>query len=191
MHGRDLRRRDRLDASSTKPETLLPALGDTVRQLNQLFAPGARGAVRRRLRRRAARRPRRRRPGAPVRERPARARWRRCRCASAWPSTGAAEDAFVAAWHADRLVQYSGTGEAGDLLLNAYCAPARPPRARAQRRRVGGGAHSAPPRDAGRGGRRARDRRATSSTSCSTAGHWQRGRRRRRHDRRLPRHASA
>ncbi len=36
--------------------------------------------------------------------------------------TGSAEDAFVAAWHADRLVHYSGTGEAGDLLLNAFCA---------------------------------------------------------------------
>jgi len=34
---------------------------------------------------------------------------------------GSAEDAFVAAWHEDRLVHYSGTGQAGDLLLNAFC----------------------------------------------------------------------
>jgi hypothetical protein len=39
---------------------------------------------------------------------------------------GAAEEAFVAAWHADRLVHYRGTGMAGDLLLNAYCALVEP-----------------------------------------------------------------
>ncbi len=39
---------------------------------------------------------------------------------------GAAEVAFVAAWHADRLVQYRGVDVAGDLLLNAYCAMVEP-----------------------------------------------------------------
>jgi len=39
---------------------------------------------------------------------------------------GAAEEAFVAAWQADRLVHYRGTGMAGDLLLNAYCALLEP-----------------------------------------------------------------
>ncbi len=39
---------------------------------------------------------------------------------------GAAEEAFVAAWQADRLVHYRGTGMAGDLLLNAYCALVEP-----------------------------------------------------------------
>jgi hypothetical protein len=39
---------------------------------------------------------------------------------------GAAEEAFVAAWQADRLVHYRGTGTAGDLLLNAYCALVEP-----------------------------------------------------------------
>jgi hypothetical protein len=37
-----------------------------------------------------------------------------------------AEAAFVAAWHADRLVHYRGTGTAGDLLLNAFCALLEP-----------------------------------------------------------------
>ena len=39
---------------------------------------------------------------------------------------GAAEEAFVAAWHADRLVQYRGVDPAGDLLLNAFCAVVEP-----------------------------------------------------------------
>ena len=39
---------------------------------------------------------------------------------------GAAEEAFVAAWQADRLVRYRGTGMAGDLLLNAFCALLEP-----------------------------------------------------------------
>ena len=39
---------------------------------------------------------------------------------------GGAEEAFVAAWHADRLVHYRGVGVAGDLLLNAYCAMVEP-----------------------------------------------------------------
>lgn len=39
---------------------------------------------------------------------------------------GAAEEVFVAAWHADRLVQYRGVSLAGDLLLNAYCAVVEP-----------------------------------------------------------------
>jgi len=39
---------------------------------------------------------------------------------------GAAEEAFVAAWHADRLVLYRGVDSAGDLLLNAYCAMVEP-----------------------------------------------------------------
>ncbi len=33
---------------------------------------------------------------------------------------GLGEDAFTIAWHEDRLVHFSGTGEAGDLLLNAF-----------------------------------------------------------------------
>ena len=39
---------------------------------------------------------------------------------------GAAEEAFVTAWHADRLVHYRGVSVAGDLLLNAYCAMVEP-----------------------------------------------------------------
>jgi hypothetical protein len=39
---------------------------------------------------------------------------------------GAAEEAFVAALRADRLVHYRGTGAAGDLLLNAFCGLVEP-----------------------------------------------------------------
>jgi len=39
---------------------------------------------------------------------------------------GEAEEAFLAAWRADRLVHYRGTGAAGDLLLNAFCGLVEP-----------------------------------------------------------------
>ncbi|MGZ4200005.1 MAG: hypothetical protein ACXVP1_07450 [Thermoleophilia bacterium] len=104
-----------------KPETLLPALGDTVRHVNQLFAPGIaapfvvayddalHGALTDAVQ-------------APLCVSVLRELLAPLQVRVGVAVTGSAEDAFVAAWHADRLVHYSGTGEAGDLLLNAFCA---------------------------------------------------------------------
>jgi hypothetical protein len=102
------------------PEALLPALGDTVRRLNQLFAPGIatpfvvayddalHGALTDAVQ-------------APLCVSVLRELLAPLQVRVGVAVEGSAEDAFVAAWHADRLVHYSGTGEAGDLLLNAFC----------------------------------------------------------------------
>jgi hypothetical protein len=104
-----------------KPETLLPALGEVVRHLNQLFAPGIaapfvvayddalHGALIDAVQ-------------APLCVSVLRELLAPLQVRVGVAVAGSAEDAFVAAWHADRLVHYSGTGEAGDLLLNAFCA---------------------------------------------------------------------
>jgi hypothetical protein len=103
-----------------KPEALLPALGEAVRRLNQLFAPGIAapfvvayddalyGALTDAVQ-------------APLCVSVLRELLAPLQVRVGVALDGSAEDAFVAAWHEDRLVHYSGTGEAGDLLLNAFC----------------------------------------------------------------------
>jgi len=103
------------------PETLTPALGEAVRQLNRLFAPAIaapfevayddalHGALTDAVQ-------------APLCVSVLRELIAPLQVRVGVALDGSAEDAFVAAWHADRLVRYSGTGEAGDLLLNAFCA---------------------------------------------------------------------
>jgi hypothetical protein len=100
------------------PTTLLPTLGETVRRLNHLFAPSIAtpfavayddailGAL-----------------ADPV-QAPLCLSVMRELLAPLMVRVGVAldgsgEDAFTIAWHEDRLVHYSGMGEAGDLLLNA------------------------------------------------------------------------
>jgi hypothetical protein len=102
------------------PETLLPALGDAVRQLNKLFLPGLsapfvveyddalHGALTDPVQ-------------APLCVSVMRELLAPLQVRVGVAVDDSAEDAFVVAWHEDRLVHYSGTGAAGDLLLNAYC----------------------------------------------------------------------
>ena len=103
------------------PEALTPALGETVRRLNQIFAPALAapfevayddalyGALTDAVQ-------------APLCVSVLRELLAPLQVRVGVALDGSAEDAFVAAWHADHLVHYSGTGEAGDLLLNAFCA---------------------------------------------------------------------
>jgi hypothetical protein len=107
------------------PETLLPALGEAVRQLNKLFGPSIHapfavayddallGALTD-----AAQ--------APLCVSVMRELLAPLQVRVGVAVEGSAEDAFVAAWHEDRLVHYSGAGMAGDLLLNAYCGLIEP-----------------------------------------------------------------
>jgi hypothetical protein len=101
------------------PETLLPALGEAVRQLNKLFLPSIaapfevayddalHGALTDPVQ-------------APLCVNVMRELLAPLQVRVGVAVEGSAEDAFVAAWHEDRLVYYSGSGAAGDLLLNAY-----------------------------------------------------------------------
>jgi len=101
------------------PAALLPALGETVRRLNHLFAPSIdtpfvvayddaiMGAL-----------------ADPV-QAPLCLSVMRELLAPLMVRVGVAvdgsgEDAFTIAWHEDSLVHYSGMGEAADLLLNAF-----------------------------------------------------------------------
>jgi len=103
-----------------QPETLLPTLGETARRLNQVFAPALavpfavdfgdelRGAL-----------------DDPV-QAPLCVSVMREALAPMQVRVGvafgaSAEDAFTEAKKGDRLVHFMGTGEAGDLLLNALC----------------------------------------------------------------------
>jgi hypothetical protein len=101
------------------PDTLLPALGEAVRQLNKLFLPSIaapfevayddalHGALTDSVQ-------------APLCVSVMRELLAPLQVRVGVAVEGSAEDAFVAAWHEDRLVYYSGSGAAGDLLLNAY-----------------------------------------------------------------------
>ena len=101
------------------PDTLLPALGEAVRQLNKLFLPSIaapfevayddalHGALTDPVQ-------------APLCVSVMRELLAPLQVRVGVAVEGSAEDAFVAAWHEDRLVYYSGSGAAGDLLLNAY-----------------------------------------------------------------------
>jgi hypothetical protein len=101
------------------PDTLLPALGEAVRQLNKLFLPSIaapfevayddalHGALTDPVQ-------------APLCVSVMRELLAPLQVRVGVAVEGSAEDAFVAAWHEDRLVHYSGSGAAGDLLLNAY-----------------------------------------------------------------------
>lgn len=107
------------------PETLLPALGEAVRELNKIFLPSIvapftvayddalLGALAD-----AAQ--------APLCVSVMRELLAPLQVRVGVAVEGSAEDAFVAAWHEDRLVHYSGAGVAGDLLLNAYCCLIEP-----------------------------------------------------------------
>ncbi len=103
-----------------RPETLLPALSAAVAHLNELFAPGIAapfvvayedalyGALGDAVQ-------------APLCVSVLRELIAPLQVRVGVAVEGSAEDAFTAAWHADRLVHYGGTGAAGDLLLNAFC----------------------------------------------------------------------
>ena len=107
------------------PETLLPALDEAVAALNELFAPAIaapflvvyddalHGALTDAVQ-------------APLCVSVLRELLAPLQVRVGVALDGSAEDAFVAAWHEDRLVHYSGTGVAGDLLLNAFCAMVDP-----------------------------------------------------------------
>ena len=107
------------------PETLLPTLGEAVRRLNKLFAPSLaapfevayddalHGALTDPVQ-------------APLCVSVMRELLAPLQVRVGVAVEGSAEDAFVAAWHEDRLVYYSGSGAAGDLLLNAYSGLVEP-----------------------------------------------------------------
>ncbi|HUK76116.1 MAG TPA: hypothetical protein VL117_00790 [Thermoleophilia bacterium] len=108
-----------------KPETLAPTLEHAVAELNALFAPAlampfavvetdaVRGALADAVQ-------------APLCVSVLRELVAPLQVRVGVAADGAAEEAFVAAWHADRLVLYRGVDVAGDLLLNAYCAMVEP-----------------------------------------------------------------
>ena len=108
-----------------RPETLAPALGEAVAALNGLFAPAIaapflvvdddalQGALTDAVQ-------------APLCVSVLREVLAPLHVRVGVALDGSAEDVFVAAWHEDRLVRYRGTGAAGDLLLNAFCAMVDP-----------------------------------------------------------------